>query len=212
MPDRRFLAALLISLVLHAAALVSWRWPLPDNDPAVTQVYLSATVQERKPPVPSPAKTDEPISRRILSRKAPGGPVVPVPTPAPFPESPPPPVPDLPQTEEARVAFLPAPPEYPAEARRRGLEGCVLAAVSVSADGTVTGVDVLETDHPGIFDQSMRAAQESARYQPALLNGNPVSSRVLAVASFVLVPERRINCAMRFAERAKRLATQGSDR
>lgn len=91
------------------------------------------------------------------------------------------------------------PPEYPAEALQRKLEGCVLASVTVSPSGEVSDVQILQSDHAGVFDQSVIDSQKAARYLPAQKEGGAVESRVLAVAAFVLDPGRKMNCAMRFS-------------
>jgi TonB family protein len=217
MSSRFFFRALALSVILHAAILVPWRWPWLDASPPGAQVYLSATLQRpaaaSRPVSPVPEKahpqpTADP-NRRLASAdfggKAPFAP----PTPPTSPAAQADPLP--PQEEAARNIEQPAPPEYPAAARRRGLEGCVLAEVMIGADGSVTDVSILESDHPGIFDQSMREAQRTARYQPANRAGVPVASRALAVAAFVLTPERQINCALRYAEQATRILGEGSN-
>ena len=218
MPDRFFYRALALSVILHAAVLTPWRWSfLPDTGHPVTQIYLSATLQRaaataprpvapepEQPPAQPAADPNRRLAGADFGGKAQPSPPTPPTAPA-APVDPPPP-----GEEVARNIEQPAPPEYPAAARQRGLEGCVLAEVMVGADGSVTDVRILESDHPGIFDQAMREAQSAARYMPGSHAGVPVASRALAVAAFVLTPERRLNCALRYADRAARWLGQGS--
>lgn len=96
-------------------------------------------------------------------------------------------------------------PTYPDEALRRGLESCVLAAIQVSAGGEVTSVKILHADVPGVFDQSMIDAHSAVTYLPALRNGQPVASRVLAVAEFVLQAGHLRRCALKYASAGRKI-------
>lgn len=105
----------------------------------------------------------------------------------------------------AVVLSDPGAPEYPDDAVTRKLESCVLAAVLVSASGDVQSVRILHADVAAVFDRSVIDAYSRARYLPAQSNGENLPSRVLAVASFVLTPERSRNCASRYASAARRI-------
>ena len=111
-------------------------------------------------------------------------------------------------SEPARAAIVladPGAPEYPDDAVRRKLESCVLAAVLVSATGEVQSVRILHADVAALFERAVIDAYSAARYLPAQANGENVPSRVLAVASFVLSPERSRPCASRYAAAARRI-------
>lgn len=96
-------------------------------------------------------------------------------------------------------------PAYPVEAKQKGLESCVLAAIYVSALGEVSAVRILHADVTGVFDQSVIEAQGAVRYLPARQNGENMPSRVLAVIGFTLEPGRHLNCARKYAEVARRI-------
>lgn len=108
-------------------------------------------------------------------------------------------------SHEARLIEHPGAPTYPAEAVRRKLESCVLAAVYVSTSGEVEKVTILHADVPGVFDSSVIDAQSAAHYLPARTGSIAVASRVLAVASFVLEPGSHRNCAMQYAGAARKI-------
>ena len=147
----------------------------------------------RTAPEPQPAARTEPVAE--------------VPKAAPEPAAPPS-APDLPQSSEDRGTTLvqaPGTPTYPPEARARGLESCVLAAVDVSASGEVQGVRILHADVPGVFDQAVIDAHTPARYLPARERGESRPSRVLAVVSFVLRPGTVRNCAFKYATAARKI-------
>lgn len=72
------------------------------------------------------------------------------------------------------VALVRMPPEYPAQARMRRIEGFVDVEFTVDQEGRVRDVSVVNADPPGIFD---RAAISSVRYwkfAPKQENGQPV--------------------------------------
>jgi protein TonB len=66
------------------------------------------------------------------------------------------------------------PPDYPAAARRRGLEGLVVVRVRVLADGTAGAAEVSESSGHGILDRAARDAVAGWRFRPALRDGQPV--------------------------------------
>lgn len=81
---------------------------------------------------------------------------------------------------DSRVA-----PEYPPAAMAVQLEGVVVVAARVDADGLVQGVDVLECSHPSVgFEAAVTAAVEQWRFEPAQLDGEPVDSVVLYRVGF----------------------------
>lgn len=203
--------ALMASVVLHAAIIAPWSWPFHQPQLA-SQPFLQATLQpptsapgerpttnDRQTPEtpsmnPKPSAGPDRLSGRDgTSSIAGGGDARPQPAEASG------------NTREALAEHQPLPPEYPTEALRRNLEGCVLASIRVADDGQVVQVDILASDHPGIFDQAITDAQAAARYVPARHAGQPVESRVLAVSAFVMTPGKRLNCALKYAPMAEKL-------
>jgi protein TonB len=110
--------------------------------------------------------------------------------PAPPPPAPPPPKPtradpiNLPEQATPPVAADDnRQPDYPAEARAKGLEGQVILKIVVSESGAVTRVEVLRGDEP--FAAAAMAAVKTWRYSPALVEGRPT-----AVFRIVKIPFR----------------------
>ncbi|HEY6895662.1 MAG TPA: TonB family protein [Rhodocyclaceae bacterium] len=203
-----------LSLLAHVAVVVPWRLSL-EAPPIVGQVYIQAQLRptpvatEKKPPANAGDKAKgnknqqgKPGPRQLLTGKG-GRPISTAPEAPAVPETAAAPV-------EAVITDQPVPPEYPAEARRRKLEACVLAAVSVGVGGEVERVEILASDVPGVFDQSVIESQQSAHYLPARRQGEAAASRVLAVAEFVLEPGRRLGCAARYAAQAEKLLAGSS--
>jgi protein TonB len=94
-------------------------------------------------------------------------------------------------------------PEYPAEAKRKGIESCVLAAVHVSVAGEVDRVQIIHADVPELFDQSVIDSQGSVRYLPARVQGENLPSRVLTVVGFTLTTANHRSCANKYARAAR---------
>jgi protein TonB len=55
-------------------------------------------------------------------------------------------------------------PEYPFRARRRGIEGQVLVAFDVTADGATQNIEILEAKPPGVFDEAVLKAVRQWRF------------------------------------------------
>ncbi len=102
------------------------------------------------------------------------------------PAPPPPPAPRAagPTRRPVAIAAECAPPDYPEGARRRGVEGRVLLLVSVDSTGAVIAVEIGESSGSDLLDEAARAAVEGWRFEPALLDGEPVSDRVRVPVRF----------------------------
>ena len=66
------------------------------------------------------------------------------------------------------------PPRYPLAAQRRGLEGRVLLAIFVDADGSVRDVRVQESSGHSVLDAAAAKAARDWSFRPALRNGRHV--------------------------------------
>ncbi|MEO0421878.1 MAG: energy transducer TonB [Pseudomonadota bacterium] len=64
-------------------------------------------------------------------------------------------------------------PVYPRRALERGLEGDVIVAFTVTRQGTVRDVSVVESTRP-LFNQAAIAAAEKFKYKPRVVNGVPI--------------------------------------
>jgi protein TonB len=77
-------------------------------------------------------------------------------------------------------------PDYPYQARERGIEGYVAVKVLVGKDGTVRQVNILKSKPKGTFDQAVRKAVSSWRFQPGEVGGEPVTAWVTTTLHFRL--------------------------
>ncbi|MFL5272759.1 MAG: energy transducer TonB [Anaeromyxobacteraceae bacterium] len=75
--------------------------------------------------------------------------------------------------------------EYPADARRAGVEGKVVLLLRLDAKGAVAGVQVVDAPSPALA----AAAKEGARrfrFTPALVEGEPVETEIRFTYTFLL--------------------------
>jgi TonB family protein len=77
-------------------------------------------------------------------------------------------------------------PEYPAEAREKGIEGTVKLQVIVRKDGTVTVQNVVEGD-PALSPAAIEAVRQW-HYEPWQLNGKPIDLQTTIEVTFKLKP------------------------
>jgi TonB family protein len=78
-------------------------------------------------------------------------------------------------------------PEYPKDARDRNVEGAVLLQAVILMDGSIGGLQVFSSPDPALSEAAMRAVREW-RYQPTLLNGQPVEVITTVTVNFRLTP------------------------
>lgn len=68
------------------------------------------------------------------------------------------------------------PPQYPASALRRNIEGYAIVGFSVSASGLVTDPFIIESEPNTIFDRSALKAISKFKYKPRLIDGRAVKT------------------------------------
>jgi protein TonB len=65
-------------------------------------------------------------------------------------------------------------PDYPPQAKDRGIEGWVLFSFTVTKEGRVKDVVILDSQPKGLWDRNTIRAVLNWRYQPALKDGKPI--------------------------------------
>ena len=78
-------------------------------------------------------------------------------------------------------------PIYPEAAKQQGIEGPVLMQAIISKEGTVLSLSVVTTADPELAKAAVEAVQQW-RYQPTLLNGQPVEVVTTITVDFRLQP------------------------
>jgi len=77
-------------------------------------------------------------------------------------------------------------PDYPYQARERGIEGYVAVKILVGKEGEVRQINILKSKPETIFDQAVRKAVASWRFQPGEVGGEPVTAWVTTTLHFRL--------------------------
>jgi TonB family protein len=67
-------------------------------------------------------------------------------------------------------------PDYPPDAKSRGINGDVYIKILVEKDGRIGQMKVESSNPPGIFDESVLKAAGLWRFEPAMEKGRPVAS------------------------------------
>jgi protein TonB len=75
---------------------------------------------------------------------------------------------------------------YPQRAKARKIEGFVTARLSISADGSVTDVEVVSSEPPGIFEREAVRAMYRYRFDPKVVNGQAVEQTAMQTVEFKL--------------------------
>ena len=85
------------------------------------------------------------------------------------------------------IALLYAPrPIYPAAARSAGIEGATVLRMEVQPDGSVGGVQVMESSGSELLDEAAVAAVRKWKFAPWTVDGRAVVAQVEQVISFRL--------------------------
>jgi protein TonB len=92
---------------------------------------------------------------------------------------------DLPPRYDAAYLDNP-PPEYPAAARRRRIEGTVLIDVAVGSDGRPTAVQLASSSGEELLDRAALAAVRAWRFVPAQRGSDSVAGQVRVPMRFRL--------------------------
>jgi protein TonB len=68
-------------------------------------------------------------------------------------------------------------PDYPPQAKDRGIEGWVLFSYTCTKEGRTKDVVILDSQPKGLWDRATLRAVANWRFQPALKDGKPVETR-----------------------------------
>jgi periplasmic protein TonB len=145
--------------------------PPPDPEPPPPK----AAPEAEPPPPPRFGLEDDALGEAGDLAVAAGNTVMKEPDPIVAPA--PPPLPAAPVfVDQAPKILAGDPPEYPARALDRGLEGTVVALITIDTNGTVTGVSI-EKSAGADFDGAVIKAARLTRFQPPVRDGRKVPAR-----------------------------------
>lgn len=78
--------------------------------------------------------------------------------------------------ERDPIVVLPPRPDFPERARSQGIEGHVIVAFTVTATGMIRDLRIVEAQPAGWFERAAMVAASRLRYQPRLVEGQPVEA------------------------------------
>ncbi|OZA28964.1 MAG: energy transducer TonB [Hydrogenophilales bacterium 17-61-9] len=202
---RRALAAVWVSLGLHAAAIALIQVAPPgavsSNGPVIEARLVSGDAQVAATETPvDPADAAPVLTPDAWAEVLPAPPAVFPPDaaqPAAAVPAEPAPAPALAITSAVDLIYysmreidvLPRAlreivPGYPEDADRQRLSGTVRLRLELEADGRVSDIEVVSADPPGVFEDSAVKAFRDARFTPALKNGRPVRVWVMVPVEY----------------------------
>lgn len=104
----------------------------------------------------------------------------PAPAPSPVPAQP------GPQMDDEVVALVRIPPNYPRVAQRRGIEGVVTVAFTITRDGRVKDPVVVSANPENVFDNAAMTAILKWKFKAKVVDGEPVERRATQEIEFKL--------------------------
>jgi protein TonB len=157
--------------------------PDTPTDPKLSEADSHpAPAEFRAPPLPSmfrnPTAWERPPS---LSGGLPGPEAVDA-----SPEPAPPQVREADQVERPPQVLAGPLPRYPAELETRQVEGVVVLKMLIDATGSVSSVQVLHSEPPGLFEEAATRAAQRWRFRPAEHQGTRVPVWVRQTLRFTL--------------------------
>lgn len=90
------------------------------------------------------------------------------------------------QTSENIMPIVRIPPRYPRSAARRNLEGVVKVAFTITKNGLVRDAKVVLSEPEGVFDRAALRAISKWKFNPKVVNGQPVEQAATQEIEFTL--------------------------
>lgn len=93
-------------------------------------------------------------------------------------------LPHFPNGDDAMTKFIDKNLVYPSEARKQEIRGEVITQFVVEADGRLTGIQVIQSVHPLLDNETVRVAKLMPKWVPALKKGKPIKVKFTWHAKF----------------------------
>jgi len=84
------------------------------------------------------------------------------------------------------VPLVRVPPRYPFKARQRRIEGWVKLEFTITREGMVKDIRVVDSHPPKIFDRAAMQAIARWKFKPMMIDDQPVEQRALQIMEFKL--------------------------
>jgi TonB family protein len=82
----------------------------------------------------------------------------------------------FPGGEELLGRYIGMNTRYPEEAVKKGLQGTVVVKFRITSKGTVNGYEITKSVCPELDAEAMRVVMTITRFEPAMVDGKPVSA------------------------------------
>lgn len=94
--------------------------------------------------------------------------------------------PEKPEIATGLVPTTRIEPTYPPRALRAGVEGTVTVEFTITTDGSVRDIEIVNAEPPDIFDNAVIRAVERWKFPPVMVDGKPVEKRARQDIKFTL--------------------------
>ena len=93
---------------------------------------------------------------------------------------------DVSELDFGLIALVKVPPIYPIRARRREIQGSVTVEFTVTRQGLVEGISILEARPEAVFDTAVISCISRWKFRPPTVEGIPVATRARTTIKFTL--------------------------
>lgn len=98
-------------------------------------------------------------------------------------------MPQYPHGERELAGFIAHNMRYPKEARQQGIQGRVLCSFIVSADGTISNIEVVQGLHDELDKEAVRVLSLMSKWKPGIKNNEAVNVQCLLPIDFTIDEE-----------------------
>jgi TonB family protein len=95
-------------------------------------------------------------------------------------------IPMFPGGEELLVRYVAMNTKYPQAAAAKGIQGKVVVKFRITSRGSVNGYEIIKSVCPELDAEALRVAKSITRFEPAIVDGKPVSAWFYLPISFAL--------------------------
>lgn len=96
-------------------------------------------------------------------------------------------MPQFPGGENAMIGFVSRNLNYPDEAKEVGLSGLVVVSFIVEKNGAIKTLEIIKNVHEVLDEEAARVVKAMPRWEPGLLEGEPVAVRFSLPVRFTIV-------------------------
>ena len=93
---------------------------------------------------------------------------------------------DISELDGGLMALVKVPPIYPIRARRREIQGAVTVEFTVTREGLVEQIDILEARPESVFETAVINCVSRWKFKPPTVEGIPVAARARTTIKFTL--------------------------